>query len=278
MLSRRWFTILGFCFLSPVSAQVPSASRASSTLTSYVQGVGVGTVALKPTKIRLCVPIKIVADESWEATERLREVRKQVVESAAEMGAGDQVRTVGFQCMQEVQSSIIGITRGAPSKPRYAAKCYVIADILLPEMDDHEATMAVGQTQLEQLVALVPKAEVAQRSISYTTLSSGLNSRQLENPMVFFVAPVTEEDRKKAYRQALEAAKQQVGMALKALGVSSSVLTIHQHGTSYVSSRPKHPVEAEIYRQSSEEAVGRYAEAVNYTVRFSVNARFENLD
>jgi CheY-like chemotaxis protein len=235
----------------------------------------VGTVALKPTSARLSVPIKIVADASWDATEQLREVRKQVVERAAEMGAGDGVRTVGFQCTQETQSSI-GLNRGPPPEPRYAAMCYVIADIVLPEMDDHEATIAVAQTQLEQLVSLLPKAEPGPRSLSYTTLSSGLSSRQLEAPLVFFVAPLTEEDRKKAFRQAIEAAKQQVGITLNALGVSSSSMSVHQQSTSYVSSRPKHPVEAEVYRHGWEEAVGRYGEAVNYTVRVSVHAQFEN--
>ena len=59
----------------------------TSERTSSIRATAAGTVNLKPTILRLSVPIKTVADTGSEAAENLRTVRRAVVERAAQMGA-----------------------------------------------------------------------------------------------------------------------------------------------------------------------------------------------
>ena len=258
--------------VATLAAQTPSSN--SSSVNSTVQGQGVGVVMLKPTTLRLSLPIKIYADASWDAAEKLREVRKEIVERASEMGSAENVRVVGYQCQPHVSSSMVN--RAQTIKTRFVARCYVVADVPLPKMDDHEATVAVGQAQLEELASLIPAAETSRRSFTFSpTISSGVSSQQLETPTAFYVAKLSEQDRAEAFRSAMREARSQVDSALKALGATPSSLSVAQQSTSFVSSRPKHPVESEILKNPLEEAVGSYADAVEYRVRLMIYARFK---
>lgn len=251
-------------------------AQTTSKPDSSIQGTGSGTVVLRPTSVRLSIPIKIVDENSWNATEKLRKIRKQVVARAADMGAGDEVRTVGFQCVPEPEQRI-RLNQATENTPRYAASCFVIVDLLISKMDDHEATVAVAQSQLEELAMLVPQVPPS-RSLSYSTLTSGLTTQQVSGPAVFYVAPVTLEARRTATRQAIEQAKAQVDASLAALGVEMSTMAIHQQSTSYVTSRPKHPVFFEVFRDAASEAVGSHAEGVRFNVSIAIQARFEMPD
>ncbi len=277
MAVRIVFFLLGCCLLAtaPVAAQSPTTGSSSARVDSYVQGSGTGTVTLKPTLLRLSIPIKIVSEASWDATEQLRTVRREVEERAIEMGAIDgSMRVVGYQCFEEPPPSIT-ITRGETSKPKYAARCYLVADFVIREMQDQEGVIAVCQAQLEELAALIPKEDTRRRSYSFSTLSSGLTTQQLESPLAFFVAPISDGDRSKAFKDAMDQANAQVRLALDAIGIESPTsISLQQHST-YSSSRAKHPVETEIYRTDKQEAVGMYADAVPYTVRIGINAKFD---
>lgn len=259
-------------------AQSPTADEAVRTR-SFVQGRGVGSITLTPTLMRISVPIKVIEDTSWDATEKLREVRQEVVDRLSEMGADeDSIRSVGFLCADaSTQGSPFpapGATRDA-TNPQMMARCFVVADLTIRELEDNEAMIAMSQSQLEELTRLIPKPKDRRRSYSYTTLSSGLTSAQLDNPLALFVAKVSAEDRAKAFKMALNNARSELKVALEALGIEANPsMAIHQM-SSYSSSTRRHPVESAIYRAGESSAMSIHPDSVNYTVRLNVSAYFE---
>ena len=272
-------------FVSPIqslNAQEPADKNPASPVRSYVQGRGTGSVTLKPAFLRISIPIKVVEDTSWDATEKLRQVRQEVVDRATEMSAIEgSIRTVGFQCMDATNptSSFVapGLNREAPDS-KVMAKCYLVADFKVRELEDHEAMIAMSQSQLEELMTLIPKEENKRRSYSYSTLSSGLTTQQLDRPLALFCARVSEEDRVKAFKMAVENANRDLKIALGALGVESNVpISIHQSAT-YTSTRHNHPVHSAIYRNDESLAISMYPDAVNYAVSLNVSANFNTAE
>ncbi len=70
-------------------------------------------------------------------------------------------------------------------------------------------------------------------------------------------------------------ARQDVKIALDALGAEAGLpLAIHQI-PSFTSSTRVHPVESAIRRADESLAISMYPDAVNYTVRLNVSAYFE---
>ncbi len=194
--------LLGGSIGSEVWSQSPDGVGAAG-LRSSIQATGIGTVSLKPTILRLSIPVKVVSETAWDATESLRNVRRAVVERATEMGAIDgSLQVFGFHCGQD-QAMNLSPIRGGDQKPKFAAQCYVVADFPLREGEDHEETVGLSQSQLEQLASLLPAADPGRRSYSVSTLASGLNSQQLESPLALFVAKVSQEDQAKAFKQRL---------------------------------------------------------------------------
>ncbi len=114
----------------PAWAQTRPADNTSSQARSYVQGRGAGTVTLKPTHLRISVPIRVVEDTSWDATEKLRQVRQEVVDRATEMGALEgSIRTVGFLC-GDASSQTAGLIAGGINRNDVAqimARCYMFS-------------------------------------------------------------------------------------------------------------------------------------------------------
>ena len=126
---------------------------------SSIQATGTGTVPLKPTILRLSIPIKVASDTAWDATENLRTVRRSIVERATEMGPIEgSLQVFGFYCGQEQPSTISSI-RGDVSKTKFEARCFVVADFPLREGEDQEETLGLSQAQLEQLASLLEVVE-----------------------------------------------------------------------------------------------------------------------
>lgn len=254
-----------FASAAQSQTEVPSAA---SGLRSSIQATGVGTVELKPTILRLSVPIKVVSDSAWDATEELRRVRRAVVERATEMGAIEgSLQVFAFHCGEEQTLSFN--PRGETSDPKFAARCYVVADFPLRAGEDHEETMGLSQAQLGQLVSLLPEPESNRRSYSVSTLASGLTSQQLENPLVLFVAKVSPEDKAQAFKQALQSARSEVEATLSAIGLEAANMTI-SHSPNYSSLRQSHPLEPLLDGSNRDEASGIYADQVSYSVRLIV--------
>ena len=273
------------CLMSPIeplSAQESTEETSATKMTSSVQGIGVGTVTLKPTHFRLSIPLKVLNEVAWDATEQLRQLRHQVEDRAKEMGAIEgSIRTVGFQCgdASNQASGLIAanLNRGT-AVATYEAKCYLIVDFKIRKLEDYEAMIAMSQAQLEELTALLPKQPAQRRSYSYSTMASGLTTQQLENALALFVAEVSDEDRAKAFQQAFDQADGEVKRTLKAMGVAAPTsIGIHQNpfASSYSSSRQPHPAEAAIYRNGESVALSLFPDAVNHTVRVNVNASFQ---
>ena len=219
---------------------------------------------------------QILSESSWDAAEQLRGVRQKIVDRATEMGAIEgSLRTIGYQCYPEAPQSI-SIVRGGSPESKFAAKCYLVADFQIREAQDNEALIAVCQAQLDELTSLMPKPDANRRVEYYTSLASGLTAQQLESPAVFFVASVSDADRATAFKIALDAAKQETADCPGRTRRSGSSHRFRCNSNpSYVSSRPKHPLESEIYRNDNTESVGMYADAVDFSVKLVVNARFQ---
>ncbi len=242
---------------------------------SSIQATGTGTVPLKPTILRLSIPIKVVSDTAWDATENLRTVRRSIVERATEMGPIEgSLQVFGFYCGQEQPSTISSI-RGDVSKTKFEARCFVVADFPLREGEDQEETLGLSQAQLEQLASLLPQAEPGRRSYSVSTLASGLTSQQLENPLALFVAKVSAEDQAKAFKQAYESAEAQVQATLDALGIEATSISISQ-SPSYSSIRPMNPLESVLDGNRMDEVTGVYVDSVALTVRLVVIGQFND--
>jgi hypothetical protein len=250
----------------------------TSERTSSIRATATGTVNLKPTILRLSVPIKVIADTGWDAAENLRTVRRSVVERAEQMGAIEgSLQVFGFHCGPNERSSISSL-RGE-AKPTFAAQCFVVADFELREGEDHEETVGLSQEQLRQLASLLPEAESGRRSytISSSSLPSGLTSQHLTAPLALFVAKVGEEDRAKALEIAIESAVKQVRSTFKGLGIEASSISFSQ-SPEYSSLRQTHPLESVLIGEESNEVCGVYADQVPYTVRVSVSGQFEPAD
>ena len=256
------------------------APDSNPELRSFVQGRGSGSVKLTPTHIRISIPIKLTEETSWDATQKLRKVREEVVDRAIEMGAVEgSLRSVGFQCVDTTNQSstlVAGLNRGDPLDSKFMATCYVVADFQIRKLEDNEAMIAMSQSQLEELFALIPKQQSKSRSYSYTTLSSGLNTQQMDSPLALFYAAVSKEDQSKAFKTALENARQDLRIALDALSIDAKVaMSIHQSSV-FSSSRYSHPVEAAIFRDDESIALSLYPDAVIHTVRLNVSAYFQS--
>jgi hypothetical protein len=250
----------------------------TSERTSSIRATASGTVNLKPTILRLSIPIKVIAETGLEASENLRNVRQAVVERAEQMGAIDgSLKVFGFHCGPNQPSSISSL-RGE-AKPTFAAECFVVADFALLEGEDHEETIGLSQEQLRQLASLLPEAEGGRRSytISSSSLTGGLSSQQLATPLALFVAKVSDEDRARAFEIAIESAVKQVRSTFKGLGIEASSISFSQ-SPEYSSLRQAHPLESVLIRGESDEVSGIYADQVPFTVRVSVSGQFEPAD
>ena len=246
--------------------------------TSSIRATATGTVNLKPTLLRLSVPIKVIAETGWEATENLRTVRQSIVERVEQMGSIDgSLKVFGFHCGPN-QSSSISSLRGEV-KPTFAAKCFVVADFVLRDGEDHEETVGRSQEQLRELASLLPKTESGRRSysISSSSLPIGLTSQQLQEPLALFVAKVSDEDRAKAFQIAIDSAIREARSTFKGLGIEPSSMSFSQ-SPEYSSLRQAHPLEAALIRGKSDEVSGIFADQVPYTVRVSVSGQFEPAD
>jgi hypothetical protein len=235
-------------------------------------------VHLKPTILRLSVPIKVIADTGSEAAENLRTVRRSVVERAEQMGAIDgSLKVFGFHCGPNQPSSISSL-RGE-AKPTFAAQCFVVADFQLRVGEDHEETVGLSQEQLRQLASLLPEVDSGRRSfsISSSSLPSGLSSQQLAAPLALFVAKVSEEDRAKALQIAIESAVKQVRSTFNGLGIKASSFSFSQ-SPDYNSLRQANPLESALIQGESDEVCGVYADQVPYTVQVSVSGQFQPAD
>jgi uncharacterized protein YggE len=269
--------------IAPTHAQESNAENSPPKSTSSVQGAGVGTVTLKPTHLRLSIPLKVVNEVAWDATEQLRQLRHNVEDRAKEMGALEgSIRTVGFQCGDASNSSsgliAANLNRGT-AVATYEAKCYLVVDFKIRKLEDYEAMIAMSQSQVEELTSLLPKQDTKRRSYSYSSMASGLSSQQLENPLALFFAEVSDEDRVKAFEQAFDQADAEVKRTLKAMGVAAPTsIGIHQNPfiSAYSSSRQRHPVEAALYRPEESVALSLFPDAVSHTVRVNVNASIQS--
>ena len=263
----------GWLFTNALS-QAPQDSTVTPTRSS-IHATGTGTIPLKPTLLRLSIPIKVVAESAWDATEQLRNVRRSIVERATEMGPVEgSLQVFGFYCGQEQPNTISSI-RGDVSGIRFEARCFVVADFPLREGEDHEETIGLSQAQLQQLTSLLPEPESGRRSYSISTLASGLTSQQLENPLALFVAKVSAEDQAKAYQQAYQSAKAQVQATLDALGIEGTGISISQ-SPSYSSVRPMNLLESVLDGNKTDEVTGIYADSVALTVRLMVVGQFND--
>ena len=217
---------------------------------------------------------------SWDATEKLRKVRQEIVDRATEMGAVEgSILTVGFQCADatNLSTSFVapGLNRGDTLESTFMAKCYLVADFELRKLEDYEAMVAMSQSQLEELTSLIPKQASKRRTYSYSTLSSGLTTQQLDQPLALFFAVVSQEDRAKAFKAAVENARRDLKISLDALGVESKVAMSFHQSSLFTSSRYNHPVESAIYREDESIALSLYPDAVSYDVRLNVTANFD---
>ena len=274
--------VASLCIARAGLGQVPVLPGSTqSQVRSHVQGQGIGEVKLNPTHIRISIPIKIVEETHWDAIQKLRQVRQEVVDRVTEMNAvEDSIRVVGFQCMDATKSTSsfvpAGMAREQPA-PQMMAKCYVVADFKMRELEDYEAMIAMSQSSLEELANLIPKITSSRRSYSYSTMSSGLTSQQLDSPLALFYAPITKEDRLKAYQAAFELANNDLESSMVAMGIDDPLSQgkgVYRHSV-YSSSRNQHPVDSAIFRDKSSVALSVFPDGIKYSVRLSVSVNFE---
>ena len=268
--------VLAFCCLAVMTGDVLAQDAAPSTangVRSNVQASGVGIIKIKPTKIRISIPIRAMADSAWDAIEALRNSRTDIEERAIEMGALEGTTQVfGFTCGVAQPTSIS--IRGGSTAPKYTSSCFFIADFPIRNGQDIEETMGLSYAQLDQLTELLPEAVPVRRSYSISSISRVLTSQQLESPLVLYVAEVTPEQREEAFESALKTAKEQVQSALDAMGMEATSLSITQT-PDYTSVRQTNPIETVLMRNKNREAVGVFADGVDFEVRLMVSGQFQ---
>lgn len=266
-----------FLHLALVSLLVTSVawSQTTSPSRSTVTATAVGTVMLKPTVVRLSIPIKTYSESAWDAADEMRSLRQEIYERAEEMGPIDgTLRTFGYEVGANTSQGVT-VVRGNTSEPKYMASCYVVADFPLEAGADIEETGASAVAQLEMLASLLPKPSNTRRSYSVSTGTSGYSSQQLDKPLAIYVAVMSEEERRTAFQKGLAAAKAQAEAMMRTLGVEQTGMTISQSSSYYSSSRRQHPVESVIQNESKNEVAGPYLDGIPYQVRISVNLSYE---
>lgn len=276
MITRSLFSLSLFCFLAVPSsfAQIPVRK------TSSIQGTGAGLVKINPTHLRVSIPIKVSEDIASDATERLRELREELIDRADSLGAIEgSIKAVGFQCTQTaVTSSADPFGRGDGGPGKSTAKCHLVADFALADLDDNEAILAMGSTIVGELASIVPKGSSSRRSYSFSTLPNGITTQQLDAPLGLFWAKVSDQERRKAYKMSINQATQRVDIALDALGVDTTELSrvVSQNGIySSISLRAKHPVADVLFPAGDDYAISPFPDAVAYEVKLTVTASFD---
>ena len=268
---------LTFLLASTLTSSVGQAQNGDpkSPAKSTVQATGIGLITLKPTVLRLSIPIKIDAESAWDAADELRTVRIQVMERAAEMGAiAGTLKNFGYE-LSPNSSKGLTISRDGSTEPKFYARCYIVADFVLQPGEDHEETIAKSQAQLQDLVTLLPKIENARQSFSVSTGVSGLSSQQLDQPLALFVTVVSDEQRDLAYQRAFNSAQTQANAVLEALDSTPTSMAVQHSHVSYASSRRQQPLESALYRPDMNEVIGTYADAVEYKVRLTLSYQFD---
>ena len=267
------FVLTVFCAATS-PAQIPTNSKGVST----VSASGEGFVKLQSTHLRASIPVSVTAATSADALSQLRDLKQQVLDRLPELGAIEEsVQVVGVQCASARQQRVIlnpAQLGPAPDEP-LLAKCYVIADFKLPELQDDEARLTMGRDIIEELAGLNPDRPSYERRSSYSSLSSYLRGVDFEVPVVLFLAKVSDEHRRDAFAKAVKSAKSELKNALSAMEIDTDVpVSIQRQNYSSVlrQARSSHPVLTAMYKAESDYAISAFPDGASVHVQITATA------
>lgn len=261
--------------LSAAFAGAAIADRGWAAETApFASTQAVGEVSLKATHIRVSVPLRIARDSATAAIEELRRQRRVLEERALELGGDpESVRAIAFECIPEEISRVAMLrNREQPRTPRQVACCFLIADFPVPQVDDDEALLAVAQTILRDLLVDQPEENDRVSIDDRRYYSSTLDVRRLDGPIALFAAQPTEEEVGRAYRQALDLARQDLELMAEVAGLplDRPLRPSWQRRSSSSTLRP-HPVAQAIGLTDPAWSVSTFPDGLRYRATVSLS-------